>query len=517
MTHPLRHNGGMTGNLGGRILLRQVRVVPVGGLSAPAEPVDVRVDHDVITAVAPRLTPQPDEEVVRAEGRYAIPGLWDQHVHLSMWAPTMHWLDLSSATSAAHAVRLVADHLSRSDTGTTVLTGYGHRSAMWPDRPSVPVLDAVTGARPVVLISGDAHTGWLNTVALRLLGAPETGFALTENDWFAVLARLDELPGAREVTDDTYRTALDAAARKGIVGVVDMEFRDAYLDWPARVARGLDRVRVRTAVYPEQLDDVVAAGLGTETPLPHGAGLVTMGPLKIISDGSLNTRTACCHEPYADAAGWPDPCGRMNYTETELDDLFTTARRGRLTVAVHALGDRAVATALDLFESTGAAGSVEHAQLMAPADIARSGALGVRISVQPAHLIDDRDPTMQCWPDRSERCFPFRSLLDAGTEILLGSDAPVAALDPWLAMSAAVHRSGDDRPPWHPEQSITAAEALAASVDGQSTVSVGGRGDVVLLDQDPLAEGDTARVAASLRAMPVAATIVGGRVTHQVF
>ena len=106
----------------------------------------------------------------------------------------------------------------------------------------------------------------------------------------------------------------------------------------------------------------------------------------------------------------------------------------------------------------------------------------------------------------------------AGVTLAMGSDAPVAPLDPWLAMAAAVHRSGDDRPAWHPEQAITGAEALTASTDGQGTVREGSRGDVVLLDADPLrafgdAEG-SGEQAAYLRRMPVAATLVAGRLVH---
>jgi predicted amidohydrolase YtcJ len=134
--------------------------------------------------------------------------------------------------------------------------------------------------------------------------------------------------------------------------------------------------------------------------------------------------------------------------------------------------------------------------------------------VQPAHLLDDRDVTAAVWPDRQDRSFALRSLLDAGADLRLGSDAPVARLDPWLAMAAAVHRTGDDRGPWTPEQSLTPAEALAASTDGQRTLGPGAPADVVLLDADPLAPTDDPAVAARvLRSMAVAATLQSGRLT----
>ena len=137
--------------------------------------------------------------------------------------------------------------------------------------------------------------------------------------------------------------------------------------------------------------------------------------------------------------------------------------------------------------------------------------LGVRASVQPAHLLDDRDVTELFWPDRAERCFPLRWMVDDGVELALGSDAPVSPLDPWLAIAAAVHRSADDRPPWHPEQALTAREALAASVDGQGSVHAGMPADLVLLDADPLAPADdTAEQAAASAPCPSPLTVVAG-------
>ena len=169
--------------------------------------------------------------------------------------------------------------------------------------------------------------------------------------------------------------------------------------------------------------------------------------------------------------------------------------------------------------STGAVGSVEHAQLVDLADVERWAALAdrVRASVQPAHLIDDRSVTEQCWPDRTHRTFTLRSFLDAGIELALGSDAPVSPLDPWLAMAAAVHRgdTSSGQESWHPEQEITAREALAASVDGQRLVP-GAPGDVVLLDADPLASPDapSAERARVLREMTVSLTVLDGQVVH---
>jgi predicted amidohydrolase YtcJ len=489
--------------------VRQVRLVPVGA-PAPALPVDLRLRDGVVQEVGPGLVPRSDEQVLEGDGRWVVPGLWDAHVHLQTWARSLVRLDVSGTSSAEQVVAVVARHLEGvPDDGSPVL-GYGHRTATWPRPPTVDELDAVCGGRAVVLVSGDGHGGWLSSRALERLGLPLRTGPVEEAEWFTAYARLDELgPEAGAAT--ALETALARAAALGVVGLTDFEWERGPFVWPGRTGPGLDLLQVRTATYAADLDAVLAAGLRTGAPLEGTDGRVTMGPLKVIFDGSLNTRTAWCCAPYAGS----DWTGMVNLSCDELTDLCRRARAGGLEVAVHAIGDAAVAAALDAVEASGAVGSLEHVQLLADADLPRFAALGVRASVQPAHLLDDRDVTAALWPDRQARSFALRSLLDAGAELRLGSDAPVARLDPWLAMAAAVHRSADARPAWTPEQSLTPAEALAASTDGRTTPAPGAPADLVLLDADPLSPtGDAAAAAQVLRSTPVAATLRGGVLTH---
>jgi len=494
------------------LVLRRVRLVPVR-TAAPDGVVDVRVEDGVVTAVAPSIAPRPADHVVEADGRWAAPGLWDAHVHLEQWALSRRRLDVGGTCGPDEVVRRVAEHVRTLPDPTSVVLGYGHRSAAWSRPPTVTELDAVSGDHPVALVSGDAHNGWLNSAALRLLGVPPRAGALVEDEWFAVLARLADLPVVEDRAG-ARREALHDAVSRGVVGLVDMEFGAGPQTW----ADDPDALlRVRVATYRETLDAVVGAGLRTGDPLPVGDGLLTMGPLKVIFDGSVNTATACCHDPYPSPGGGPATTGTLNLPPGELVELLRRAGRAGLQVAVHAIGDAAVEHALDAIGAAGACGSIEHAQLVAPADLPRFAALGVTASVQPAHLLDDRDVTATLWPDRQDRCFPLRSLLAAGATLALGSDAPVAPLDPWLAMAAAVHRSGDSRPPWNPVEQLTAAEALAASTDGRTTLAPGAPADLVLLDADPHAppvDGGSAAVAAHLRAVGVAATFVRGRAVH---
>lgn len=471
---------------------------------------------------APEELDGPRTERLDAAGRWLVPGLWDAHVHLDQWAQARTRLDLAGTGSPEDVLAAVARGL-RERPGTAPFLGFGHRSSAWEEQPTVAALDAVTASaapgRPVVLISGDMHSAWANTAALEMLGAPRTEGLLAENDWFAAFARLEKfLPPAAALVP----AALEAAAARGVVGLTDLEFAPNPRVWSARAGLpGFDRVRVRAGVYAGDLEEVLAAGLRTgdrlAPPEQDPDGLLRMGPFKVISDGSLGTGTAHCCAPYLDPPDAEYPRGRQNASPEVLETGLATARDHGLETALHAIGDAAVAHALEAFRATGARGSVEHAQLMRPEDVGLLAELGLAASVQPAHLLDDRDTTERLWgPERAGRSFVFRTMTEHGVPLAFGSDAPVSPLDPWLAMSAAVHRSADERPAWHPEQALTPAEALAASTDGVARIADGAAADVVLVEENPLGVPgeDSAAAGRRLRDMPVAATFVAGRATH---
>jgi predicted amidohydrolase YtcJ len=474
---------------------------------------DVLILDADVTAIG-SVEPSSDvSEVIDLDGRFVLPGLWDRHVHFEQWAQASARLDLSGAGSAAAAVRVVADSIANhpAANGATVI-GFGFRAALWPVPPSRDMLDAVSGDIPVVLISADLHSAWLNTAALhRFRHATHPTGLLREDDAMRVIG--ESRNADTETVDAWCYSAARAAAGRGVVGIVDMEKPWSLAAWTRRMATGNHSLRVASAVWPERLDDAIAQALRTGHVVDGTDGLLTVGPFKVISDGSLNTRTAFCHDPYAVSGGAGDERGMLLVSLDALSTLMRRATDAGFECAVHAIGDAANALALQAFARTGARGSVEHAQLLDDADVQRFAELGVIASVQPEHLLDDRDVTDRYWADRARRTFPFRSLLDAGATLAFGSDAPVAPLDPWLAIAAAVHRSRDGRPRWHPEQEITIHEALTASMPcgrGDWRLRTGDAADLIVLDRDPFAAEPEA-----LRTMPVAATMLAGAWTHR--
>nr|WP_277207308.1 amidohydrolase [Isoptericola croceus] len=482
--------------------------------------VDVLLDDGRITAVvpagaAPSSSSTTTRQAVDLDGRVLVPGLWDAHTHLTQWALVRHRLDVSEATSPAHAAALVRARVHGATTPTPQgqpLVGYGFRWAGWDTEPTAAALDEAVGDVPVILLSGDLHSAWASTAGLRYLGIHHhpTGL-LREEEWMAASPRIVTVDD--DVADELVVDAARAAAERGVVGIVDFELADNLTDWRRRLARGWGGLRVRAGVWEQYLGEVLEAGLADDDPLDGAAGgLVTQGPLKVISDGSLNTLTAFCFDAYAGATG-EDAHGILNIATDQLAPLMSRAHEAGLRCAIHAIGDHANALALDAFAAAGARGSIEHAQLLRADDVARFAALGVTASVQPEHAMDDRDIAEDLWPDRTARAFPLADLRRAGVPLALGSDAPVARLDPWVAVAAAVTRSRDGREPWHPEQSLDLRTALEASVDRRSLdLDVGGPADLAVVDVDPFAVDPD-----GLREMPVAGTLVAGQWTHRAF
>ncbi|WP_109211166.1 MULTISPECIES: amidohydrolase family protein [Microbacterium] len=471
-----------------------------------SEPVDVHLADGIVVDIAPAGALPRRGRVLDADGGWVIPGLWDHHVHTVQWALSAQRVALGGAASAAEAASLMGGAAALPD-GRRV--GGGFRDAFWPDAPELSVLDAATGDVPTYLINADVHSVWLNSAALRREGfEPDATGMLREEPAFEISRRLNAVDSS--VSDPLVARMAQDAASRGVVGLVDLDMSWNEDAWVRRLGAGFDALRVSFGIYPQYFDRAVAEGLQTGDIRGATSDLVRVGPLKVITDGSLGTRTAATSQSYP---GDPHNHGLLTVDLATLVDLMSRATAAGIASAIHAIGDVANSHALDAFAATGAWGTIEHAQLVAHADIPRFARLGVGASVQPEHALDDRDLTDTVWAGQTAQPYPLRALADTGANLLLGSDAPVAPLDPWAAMAAAVFRTRDGREPWQPQQRIDAATALGASTRGGSEeparIQPGDVADLAICDHDPLTADD-----AALRGMRVAATLIAGRLTH---
>ncbi len=480
-----------------------------GAESAASPLVDVQIRNGRVASVVPAGSAGLEGERIDLAGRWLMPGMVDHHVHFTLWAKHRNRLSLAGTSSAADAADRVRIALAADLPHTqSPLVGRGFQDALWADAPTAELLDDVAARvgqlhRPIVLISHDLHSVWINTAASVLFGT--AAGLLREEAAFNLEIALESVEaGDPARVEAQVAEAVAAANMRGVTGIMDLEMADNPTMWARRVASGLVGLRVLAGVYPQHLEKTVARGERTGKRMPGTGGLVTVGPLKVFADGALNTRTAWCFDPYPHSSDF----GHSAHPRGDLDRVLRDARDQGFEIALHAIGDRAVAEALDAYEASGATGSIEHAQLVRDEDIPRFAALGVAAGIHPEHALDDRDVTDALWAGRTDRAFPYGSLARAGVALRMGSDAPVAPLNPWKSLSAAVHRTRDELPAWGLDNGLDLLTALRASW-AVPAVREGVAADLIALDHDPAALD-----VGAMRDTNAAATFTAGRLVH---
>ena len=469
------------------LLVTHARPWSDGAPLAAADAVAVAGERVLAVGRASELEALAGPRTVRldAGGGTVTPGLCDAHIHLVAWARSLSEVALGGAATRAAALARVGAFLA-AHPGDGPVVGRGWDANPWDEPPDRAALDAATGERPVLLHSRDYHALWVNSAALRAAGVtratPDPDGGRIERDAAGepsgvvrehavrLFAPLEAAAGAG---DDLalVREAAGLLHRCGVTSVHDFEGPEAQRTLRA-LARG-GALRVLMHLPHAALDHALATGIESGT----GDDWFRIGALKLFADGTLGSRTAALLEPY-DGTG---AAGMDLLPTAELRATVTRALAGGLSVAFHAIGDRAVRVSLDAFEAAGEARArvtlpprIEHVQLLDPADRPRFARLGVAASMQPQHCVSDMELVRRWWGARAERSYPWRSLLESGALLAFGSDAPVEPPRPALGLHAAVTRQRPDGTPaagFVPSQRITLDQALDACTRGAARLA----------------------------------------------
>lgn len=477
--------------------------------------------------------------VIDAKGAMVVPGFTDAHVHFIDGGFALQSVKLRDAKTKAEFIRRIGAFARTVPSGAWILNGDWDHENWGGELPTRQWIDSVTPNNPVWINRLDGHMNLANSAALA--AAHVTRGVKDVSGGTIVRDATGELTGvfkdnAMGVVDRAVppapaammdRALAGAMAHVNAQGVTTVHHMGSWGDLAA-FERAHKAGTLTTRIYAsvplsswKRLADTVKAR-------GHGDDWVRIGGLKGFVDGSIGSHTAAMLEPFTDA---PNDRGLMVNTEADLYAWTKAGDAAGLQVLVHAIGDRAIRTQLDIFERVAKENGprdrrfrIEHAQHIAPADMARFGALGVIPSMQPYHAIDDgRWVDRVIGADRSKGTYAFKSLLDTKARLAFGSDWFVAPPMPLMGIYAAVtRRTLDEQRPegWVPEQKVTVEQALRAYTAGgayagfaeanRGMIKVGMLADLTMIDKD------LTRIApAAIRDAKIMRTIVDGKVVYE--
>ncbi len=463
-------------------------------------------------------------------GAFVMPGITDAHVHVGSLGRGMLQVDLFDCRSASECAARVAERAAETPPGGWVVAR-GWRKSIWAtdEFPTAAVLDERVPDHPVFCNSFDGHCAWVNSEAMRVAGitaeTPDSPGGEIGRDASGRPTGIFKENASRlisrvlpQATESEQREALRRAQvqlnRLGLTGVHAMEDFAAYERAAALARAGAVTLRFGCTCRPGEEQQAARARAGEAED-----DLVRLVGMKTFIDGSMNTQTAAMFEPFEGGGS----SGILTQTPEALRRQVARAADHRLPAFVHAIGDRGAAVALDAIAAGGdpcLPNRIEHAQVLRPEEVRRMADLGVAGSVQPAHILTDIGVSEKYLGPRCDRCFVFRSMLDAGVTLAFGSDAPVVPPDPRHGLFAGVARQDLSRSPpagWHREQRLTPVEALSACCRGPAeSVGQGGRlGRIApgfLADLTVFAENPLAGEPQALLELTVVMTIVAGRI-----
>jgi hypothetical protein len=454
-------------------------------------------------------------DIVQLKGRFVMPGFNDAHAHLGGAGRDKLTLALNNATSVEEVLKLVKAAAEIHKPGEWIL-GSGWDQSRWPEQkyPTRLELDQAAPNNPVYLDHISGHIAVANSLALKhgeissdtpdpaggeigRFADGEPNGLLKENATTMVSQRIPDPPDAERTKG--IELVLAELAQNGVTSVQDFSSWEDFLVYiDLKQAKKLTVRITEWLPFTHSTDDLQnkRAEGGTTDPW------LRIGALKAFVDGALGTRTAALLAPYSDD---PSTSGILTVDPEKLKAMAIERDRLGFQLAFHAIGDRANRVALDTFESLlrvnpprDRRDRIEHAQVIAPEDIPRFGALHIIASMQPSHETNDmRWAEQRLGPERSKGAYAWRSLQTSGAKLAFGTDYDVEPINPLRGLCACVTRESiDGGPPggWIPQEKLpladcisayTSGSAYAEFMDGQKgELKVGEFADFIILSQD---------------------------------
>jgi predicted amidohydrolase YtcJ len=476
--------------------------------------------------------------IVDAPGSTILPGLTDAHGHLYGLGVSLDVVDLVDTQSYDEVIARVKERASRAAAGEWII-GRGWDQNDWAVKefPTHEALDAAVPDHPVFLRRVDGHAAIANALAMREAGVtsatadPHGGRVLRDASGNPTGVFIDNAMALVESSvpeiSAAQRKARVLASAQAIAANGLTEMHDAGIDGATitAVQELIDENRFPIRVYAMLGDnDALLDTWFKSGALMDYGGHLTVRAVKLYADGALGSRGAALLAPYSDD---PGNSGLMIATPQHMEDVARRAKAAKFQVNTHAIGDRGVRNVIDAYSAAGVAAGdryrVEHLQVISPPDIPHLVQHGIIASMQPTHATSDMYwAEKRLGPERIKGAYAWRTILNAGGRLALGSDFPVEAVNPFFGIYAAVTRQDQKGWPdggWYPNEKLTLAEAIrgftsdaayaAFEEKSRGTIEPGKLADLTIVEGDLYAMPQ-----AELFKTKVKYTVVGGEVVY---
>ncbi len=513
--HAIIHSTGSSQPIGDAIAIQGENIYAIG-------------ESEDILSLADR-----NSEIINLQGKTILPGLIDSHIHLLQYGLKLSNIDCETE-SKQECLRRISKKAQNTPAGNWI-QGQGWNHNIWEDGiGSKEELDAISIEHPIYLAAKSLHASWANSKALALAGinknTPDPEGGKIERDALgdptgillesavALVEKVIPAPNERQKRDALLK-GQSHLFKYGITGVHDVDEWSIYPLLQKMKSEQVFPLRIVKSIPFTHLQDAIADGITTGM----GNNDLRIGWLKLFMDGALGPQTAAMLEPYT---GSPDQYGMLMLSTAELKEIGELAAHNGISLAVHAIGDRAIRLLMDGIEQIRSTippsrekipDRIEHVQIIHPDDIQRMASLGLLASMQPIHVISDMETAEKYWGNRCAYSYAWNSIEKAGIPLLFGSDAPVESPNPFLGIHACVARQNSRTgKAWFPSQSISLTSALKGYSSSHGSIFMGSQlsgmiaagalADLIVLSDDPFCIPSN-----GLRDIEPCATMVGGK------
>ena len=470
------------------------------------------------------------------QGGVILPGLVDAHIHLQEFALSLRIVDCEGK-SKAEIISMIAGNV-RDNPKAAWIRGHGWDQNFWGGAwPTAADLDPITLGIPAYLTAKSLHAAWANSLALKLAGInlstpdPVNGKIIRDasgrptgillEDAVKLIESIIPETSPEEVAEN-FRHIIPDLHSMGITGIHDFDKSTCFQAFQILWEHADLHIRVVKSIPFELLSNAVDLGLRSG----FGDDFLQIGSVKLFADGALGPHTGAMFEPYIDE---PQNCGHLSIDHEQLFERGHLAVESGISLAVHAIGDRAIHEVLEGFSRLRAherqhglpplRHRIEHVQTICPDDAGQLADLDITASMQPIHALTDMAVADRSLGERAAFTHAWRSLKDHGVRLAFGSDAPVENPNPFRGLYEAVTRCRTDDSPdsegWFPKQRLTIREAiegftlgpafLAGMENHLGRLGNGFLADLIVLNEDPF----TCKPKELLNIQP-RATMVGG-------